>query len=451
MSAKREFFGTDGIRGVAGHYPLTAGFTVNLGVALAELLGKASSGARFLIGMDTRRSGPMLAKAITAGLTSRGADVTLLGVVPTPAVAYLTRELGVTAGIMISASHNPYQDNGIKIFNANGEKLSDEMEAEIEQFILDGTDLTDVTHTDIGIAADDTADTELYFRFLLDNAPFLDGLKVGLDCANGAASELAPRVFKQIGARLDVLSAQPDGVNINDGSGSTHPQLLQQRMKDYDLDVGVTFDGDADRTQLIDRQGRLVTGDHMLGILALARGETEVVATVMTNLGLERFLTDNGVTLHRTVVGDRYVSEELRRRGLKLGGEQSGHLLMLDRAPTGDGILSALQVLSAVRASNMSLEDWMDRIPVYPQLLTNITVPAGSKHAIAEHPDLLAAVADVEQRLGTEGRVNVRPSGTEALVRIMIEGPDTETVQELSDELAASVAASGRVLGAELA
>lgn len=444
MSAKREFFGTDGIRGVAGHHPLTAGFTVNLGVALAELLGRPSSGARFLIGMDTRRSGPMLAKAITAGLTSRGADVVLLGVVPTPAVAYLTRELGVTAGIMISASHNPYQDNGIKIFNSNGEKLSDEVEAGIEQFILGGSELADVTHADIGVATADTDDTELYFRFLLDNAPFLDGLKVGLDCANGAASELAPRVFKQIGARLDVLCAQPDGVNINDGSGSTHPQLLQQRMKEHDLDVGVTFDGDADRTQLIDRQGRLVTGDHMLAILALARGEQEVVATVMSNLGLERFLADNDVKLHRTAVGDRYVSEELRQRNLKLGGEQSGHLLMLDRAPTGDGILSALQVLSAVRASNMSLEEWMDRIPVYPQLLTNITVPAGSKHAIAEHPDLLAAVADVEKRLGDDGRVNVRPSGTEALVRIMIEGPDTETVESLSNELAETVQAASR-------
>lgn len=451
MSPKREFFGTDGIRGVAGQHPLTAGFTVKLGVALAELLGGSAVRGRFLLGMDTRRSGQMLAQAITAGLTARGADVTVLGVIPTPAVAYLTRELGATAGIMISASHNPFQDNGIKIFNSNGEKLSDELEAEIEQFIAGEPELREVTHENIGVVENDSGETEKYFRFLLDNAPFLDGLKVGLDCANGAASELAPRVFKQIGARLEVLSGEPDGININDGCGSTHPELLRQRVMDYALDVGVTFDGDADRTQLIDRKGRLVTGDHMLAILALSRGEQEVVATVMSNLGTEKFLNDNGVTLHRTAVGDRYVSEELRKRGISLGGEQSGHLLMLDRAPTGDGILSALQVLAAVRASDISLEEWMDRIPVYPQLLTNVQVAADSKHAIARHPDLQAAVDSVAERLGRDGRVNVRPSGTEALVRVMIEGPDNETVEALSVELVKAVEAAGQSLGVETA
>src|SRR5690625_2869094 len=246
MSAKREFFGTDGIRGIAGHQPLTAGFTVNLGIALAELLGRPPERTRFLIGMDTRRSGQMLAQAITAGLTSRGADVTLLGVIPTAAVAYLTKELGVTAGIMISASHNPFQDNGIKVFSAGGEKLSDEVEAEIESFIRELPELSDVTHSNIGIATADSEGSERYFRFLLDNAPFLDGLKVGMDCANGAASQLAPRVFKQIGARLDVICAEPDGLNINDGCGSTHPELLQARIRDHDLDVGISFDGDAD-------------------------------------------------------------------------------------------------------------------------------------------------------------------------------------------------------------
>lgn len=447
MNATREYFGTDGIRGTAGHHPLTAGFTVNLGVALAELLGKPPGRARFLLGMDTRRSGAMLAQAITAGLTSRGADVTLLGVVPTPAIAYLTRELKATAGIMISASHNPFQDNGIKIFTAGGEKLSDSLEARIEDFIRELPDLDDVTHTDIGLAVDDGDMTERYFRFLLDNAPFLDGLKVGLDCANGAASTLAPRVFKQIGARLDVVYAEPDGMNINAGCGSTHPQALQERVRQHDLDVGVTFDGDADRTQLIDRRGRLVTGDHMLAILAVTRGEKEVVATVMSNLGLERFLADNGINLHRTAVGDRYVGEELRKRDLSLGGEQSGHLLLLDRAPTGDGILSALQVLAAVRASDVPLEDWMDRIPVYPQLLTNVSVPNGSKDLIAGHEGVLKAVAAAEERLGDDGRVNVRPSGTEPLVRVMVEGPDDQTVQTLTAELVAAVEAAGKAAG----
>lgn len=451
MSTTREYFGTDGIRGVAGQHPLTAGFAVNLGIALAEQLKEAGSKSHFLIGMDTRRSGQMLAQAVTAGITARGGDVTMLGVVPTPAVAFLTRELGATAGIVISASHNPYQDNGIKVFNSEGGKLSDELEGRIEAFISDAAALPDVTHADVGLARDHTHDDERYFKFLLSQAPYLDGMKVGLDCANGAAFEIAPRVFKQIGARLDLMCAEPDGTNINLNCGSTHPELLQARMKQHDLDVGVTFDGDADRTQLIDRQGRLVTGDHMLGILAVTHEVKEVVATVMSNLGLERFLADNGINLIRTSVGDRYVAEELRKRQLFLGGEQSGHMLMLDKSPTGDGILTALQVLAAVRTSGITLEEWMNRIPVYPQLLKNVVVPVGSKQLVAEHEDLLKAVADVEARLGKDGRVNVRPSGTEALVRVMVEGPDTETVNALAEELSDAVEAAGKAVAAELA
>ena len=329
---------------------------------------------------------------------------------------------------MISASHNPFEDNGIKIFTGNGEKLSDSIEAGIEAFIATPPLLPEVTHAEVGVANEYSDADESYFKFLLTNAPYLDGLKVGMDCANGSAFALAPRVFKQIGARLDLICAEPDGLNINLDCGSTHPQLLQQRVRDHDLEVGVTFDGDADRTQLIDRHGRLVTGDHMLGILAVARGEKEIVATVMSNLGLERFLAGEGIKMHRTAVGDRYVSEELRKRSLTLGGEQSGHLRMLDRAPTGDGILSALQVLAAVRTSGSSLEEWMDRIPVYPQLLHNVPVPDGSKQAVAQDPEVLAAVQAASDSLGEAGRVNLRPSGTESLVRVMVEGPDDETV-----------------------
>lgn len=445
MNAQREYFGTDGIRGVAGQHPLTAEFTVRLGTALAELLRPATGRPVFLIGMDTRRSGQMLAQAMTAGLTSRGADVTLLGVIPTPAVAWLTRSLGAAAGIMISASHNPFADNGIKIFTADGGKLSDGLEADIERFMTELPQLADVTHDALGMVRSHDHDDD-YLKFLLANAPYLDGLKVGMDCANGAAFEVAPRVFRQIGARLDVICAEPDGLNINDGCGSTHPELLQQRMREHDLDVGVTFDGDADRTQLIDRHGRLVTGDHMLAILAVARGEKETVATVMSNLGLERFLTDNGIRLHRTAVGDRYVGEELRRRGLSLGGEQSGHLLMLDRAPTGDGILSALQVLAAVRTSGVSLEDWMDRIPVFPQLLRNVAVPVGTKQAVADAPAVVAAVRDAAAKLGDDGRVNLRPSGTESLVRVMVEGPDDATVQDTVTAIVSVVEQASREL-----
>lgn len=436
MNSDRKYFGTDGIRGVAGRPPLTAAFSLRLGAALGELLRPADAQGRFLVGTDTRVSGTMLAQAVMAGLASRGADVLFLGVVPTPAVAYLTRRLGAAAGIVISASHNPYEDNGIKIFGPGGLKLDDSVEAAIEELLGGEGELPEVTHDRVGRVADHTDDGDAYYRFLLEHAPFLDGLKVGMDCANGAASEIAPRVFRQIGARLDLMAAEPDGVNINSGCGSTSPDAIRERVRVHGLDAGVAFDGDADRALLVDSQGRLVTGDHMLGILAVTRGEKEVVATVMTNLGLEQFLDGHGITLHRTAVGDRYVGEELRRRGLTLGGEQSGHMLLLDRAPTGDGILTALQVLAAVRQSGLSLADWVDRIPVFPQRLTNIPVPEGTKHGVAGHEDLLAAVAEVEAKLGKAGRVNVRPSGTEPLVRVMVEAADGEQVDSFSQELA---------------
>ena len=436
MNSERKYFGTDGMRGVAGRHPLTAPFVMQLGAGLAELLRPASGHARFLVGTDTRVSGTMLAQAMLAGLASRGADAVFLGVVPTPAVAYLTGQLDAAAGIVISASHNPYEDNGVKIFGPGGTKLPDSLERQIEGFLDGAAPLNDVTHDAIGRISNHTDDGDTYFRFLLEHAPFLDGLKVGLDCANGAASEVAPRVFRQIGARLDLMGAEPDGVNINDGCGSTHPHRLQERVRTSGLDAGVAFDGDADRAVLVDARGRLVTGDHMLGILAVAREEKEVVATVMTNLGLEKFLAGCGITLHRTDVGDRHVGAELRRRGLTLGGEQSGHMLLLDRAPTGDGILTALQVLTAVRQSGVSLEEWVDRIPVFPQLLTNVAVPDGTRHAVVQHPDLVAAVAAAAERLGDAGRVNVRPSGTEALVRVMVEAEDEDTVGTVSTELA---------------
>ena len=434
--ARRRYFGTDGIRGVAGKTPLTAVFAQRLGAVIVERFGGNSERPTFTIGMDTRRSGPMLAHAMAAGLSSRGGNVVWLGVMPTPGVAYLTRHLGADAGIVISASHNPYLDNGIKLFGSDGHKLSDTEEQALEVLLeLDDADVGEITDDAIGQVWRYRHSDDHYLTHLLANAPYLDGLRVGLDCANGASHAIAPRVFQQIGARLDVLNASPDGSNINVFSGSTHPETIQQRVFDLELDVGITFDGDADRALLVDRKGRLVTGDQILAICAVSRGAQDVVATLMTNLGTERYLRDHGIELHRVQVGDRYVYEELKRRGLYLGGEQSGHMLFLDKATTGDGILTALQVLAAVRKSGKPLEVWMDEIPVYPQQLHNVAVALDNKGAIMDSDELAAAVVAAEGKLGDSGRINVRPSGTEALIRVMVEGEDGTALDRVAHEV----------------
>ncbi len=451
----RRYFGTDGVRGVAGQHPMTAHFALQLGIATAELLKRTAAGRpRVVIGMDTRRSGPMLAQALGAGLTSRGADVTELGVVPTPAVSYLTRKLGADAGVVVSASHNPFDDNGIKVFNARGEKLDDGFEAELEALVArlsagSQPELEPVMGAAIGRSnrlprhGSDLPGSDAYTTHLLANAPYLDGMKVVVDCANGAGHLIAPRVFAKIGARLEVMNAEPDGENINVGCGSTSPSGVVGRVLSGGFDVGVTFDGDADRALLVDRRGRIVTGDHIMAICSVARGEKEIVATHMSNLGMERYLQGQGVSVRRVQVGDRYVYEELKRTGLSLGGEQSGHVLFLDKAPTGDGILTALQLLAAVRQSGRSLEDWMDEIPVFPQELVNVPVPTELKGHVAEAPAVAAAVAAAENRLGESGRVLLRPSGTEPLVRVMVEGPDHAEVSAVANEVAEAVRSVG--------
>jgi phosphoglucosamine mutase len=438
----RIYFGTDGIRGVAGELPLTAAFAFSVGVAAAEVLCReARQSPLVVIGMDTRRSGAMLAHAISAGLTSRGSRVVWLGVMPTPGVSYLTRHLGADAGVVVSASHNPFADNGIKFFSAKGEKLSGALESEIEALLgLEAQNsLTKVSGAAIGSSARYRRDGNDYGKFLLANAPYLDGLRVGLDCANGAACEVAPRIFKRLGARLDIINVKPDGSNINVACGSTHPEAIQKRVLEQGLEVGVTFDGDADRALLVDKKGRLVTGDHMLAILAVSRRETAVVATLMSNLGLERYLAERDTILWRSPVGDRYVHEMLLEKGLALGGEQSGHLLLLDKAPTGDGLLSALQVLAAVRKSGRPLEAWMDEIPSYPQTLVNVRVTPESKRHIAEAAGVKTAVTAAETKLNGEGRINLRPSGTEPLIRIMVEGPEQALIETLAEDVAAAV------------
>jgi phosphoglucosamine mutase len=442
IMSSRRYFGTDGIRGVAGIEPMTAAFAFRVGVAAAETLCRhGSTQPTFVIGMDTRVSGPMLAHAVSAGLLSRGAHVVWLGVLPTPGVSYLTRQQGADAGVMISASHNPFEDNGIKLFNREGEKLSDELEQEIETLLTgEELDLPPVTGTAIGSSRDYVPDGDPYVEFLLSNAPYLDGLRVGLDCANGAAHDIAPRIFSQLGARLDVMHARPDGKNINVACGSTHPQAIQKRVRELGLDVGITFDGDADRALLVDKQGRLVTGDHMLAILAVTRREKTVVATLMSNLGLEHYLEQKGIRLLRTAVGDRYVSERLRQERLTLGGEQSGHMLLLDKAPTGDGLLTALQTLAAVRTSGRPLDVWMDEIPSYPQILVNVEVAPAVKHQLVEMPEVQEALSKAEALLAGSGRINLRPSGTEALVRIMVEGQEDSTIRRIGQDLAAVIA-----------
>jgi len=393
----------------------------------------------------------MLAHAAAAGLTSRGANVTWLGVVPTPGVSFLTKALGADAGLMVSASHNPYHDNGLKLFDGSGSKLSDEAESRIEALLeelsdVDAARLEPVTGTDLGTIANDNhaalgsgSVLDPYLQHLLDNAPYLDGLRVALDGAHGAAYAIAPRLFTRIGSRVDIMNMEPNGLNINVECGSTHPDALARKVVEGGFDVGVTFDGDADRALLIDSRGRLVSGDHIIAITALSRGESEVVATQMSNLGAERFLQGHGVTMHRANVGDRYVFEELRKRQLTLGGEQSGHVLFLDKAPTGDGMLTALMALAAVRKSGKTLDQWVDQIPEYPQVLLNVPVPIGQRDSLASEPAVQAALRTAEAAMGDTGRILLRPSGTEPLVRVMVEGEDSDQVNRVAEQVAQAV------------
>ena len=420
---ERRFFGTDGIRGRAGEPPLTPEFVLRLGQAAGSVLRERLARPTVLIGKDTRESGDLLEAALAAGLLSQGVAVEHLGVLPTPAVAYLTAELEADAGVVISASHNPYQDNGIKFFGPGGTKLSDEAELEIERRLEDAFETRA-----IGTVRNHREAERIYTDRLVHLGPRLDGLRVAMDTANGATYRVAPRVFQRLGAEVFAVFNTPDGRNINKGCGSTHPEVLQRVVREGGFDVGVAFDGDGDRVILVDAKGRIVHGDHVLYINALVRGEPLVVGTVMSNLALERALERQGVVFVRTPVGDRYVYEALRERDGRLGGEQSGHVLFLDRLPTGDGLQTALLTLDAVQRSGRPLEAWVDELALYPQRLVN--VPVRDKKAVMAHPELAAWVAEAERRLG-EGRVNVRPSGTEPLVRIMVEAPDPQRVDEV--------------------
>ena len=439
----KKYFGTDGIRGRVGEYPVTADFMLKLGWAAGRILG-TSSGDRVIIGKDTRISGYMFESALEAGLSAAGVDVRLLGPMPTPAIAYLTRTLHACAGIVISASHNAYADNGIKFFSSGGTKLPDDVEHAIEAE-LDKAMVT-VDSLKLGKAERVSDAAGRYIEFCKSTIPLtlsLRGLKIVVDCANGATYQVAPSVFDELGAEVVAIGVEPDGLNINQDCGSTQPELLQKIVLDQNADLGVALDGDGDRVIMIDHKGNLVDGDELLFIIALSRQlegtlNGGVVGTLMSNLGLEHALLSRDIAFSRAKVGDRYVLELLKQNSSMIGGESSGHIICLDRTTTGDGIVSALQVLAAMVKSGKTLHELKAGMHKYPQRMIN--VPVTKQVDLDSFPAVQDAVRSAEQRLAGRGRVLLRPSGTEPLVRVMVEGEDAEQVNEEADNLASIVA-----------
>ena len=433
-----NWFGTDGVRGVANR-DLTPELAYRLGRVGAYVLTSRQAGSRFVIGKDTRISGDMLEAALMSGILSMGVDVLRLGVVTTPGVAFLTKHLRADAGVMISASHNPVEDNGIKFFGGDGFKLFDDIEAEIERLLETEDELPRPIGAQVGRIYEEPA-VQTYAKFLMSTVcTRFEGLHVVLDCGNGAASQIAPMVFQKLGAKVSVVNNQPDGVNINVGCGSTHPHVVQRAVLATEADLGLSFDGDADRIIAVDSSGQVIDGDYILAICALSlkeRGllkDNLVVSTVMSNLGFIQAMEDNGISVERTAVGDRYVMEAMRNRQAVLGGEQSGHIIFLNHITTGDGILTALQLVNIVMSSKKSLGELRKVMIRYPQLLENVRVT--DKKAWRENEKILAALAAGEATLGKSGRVLVRESGTEPIVRVMVEGPDERILQEVTSSI----------------
>ncbi|MFZ2298441.1 MAG: phosphoglucosamine mutase [Aquabacterium sp.] len=432
----RQYFGTDGIRGTVGQTPITPDFVLRLGHAVGQVLRRTETRPTVLIGKDTRISGYMLESALEAGFASAGVDVLLTGPLPTPGVAYLTRALRQSLGVVISASHNPFHDNGIKFFSANGEKLPDEWELDVEAALAQAPQWVDSRNLGRARRLEDARGRYIEFcKSTFDTSLSLKGLKLVVDGANGAAYQIAPAVLHELGAEVISIGCAPDGLNINDGVGATHPEALVSAVAAHGADYGIALDGDADRLQLVDAQGRLYNGDELLYVLVadrLAQGEKVpgAVGTLMTNMAVELALQSRGVDFVRAKVGDRYVLEELVCRGWHLGGEGSGHLLALDRHTTGDGMVSALQVLQAVVRSGRSLAQWLDGVTLFPQRLINVRLQPGQDWR--NSPRLAAVQKDVDGMLVGQGRVLIRPSGTEPLLRVMVEARD----QVLADQCA---------------
>lgn len=439
----RKYFGTDGIRGTVGEAPITPDFVLKLGWAAGRVLA-ARGGSKILIGKDTRISGYMFESALEAGISAAGVDVRLLGPIPTPGIAYLTRTLHAQAGIVISASHNPYTDNGIKFFGADGRKLNDQIEQDIEHMLDEPISVVGSDRIGKVRRIDDARGR--YIEFVKSTAPGLSlaGLTIVVDTANGAAYHIAPDVLEELGANVLPMANTPDGFNINRGCGSTSPEALQRKVLESGADLGLALDGDADRLIMVDDQGEVVDGDQLLYVIARDRQRNGalhggVVGTLMSNYGLELALEQQGIPFARAKVGDRYVMEQLDSRGWLLGGESSGHLVCLDRTSTGDGMVAALQVLAALSREGRGLRDAVAEAPLVPQTLINVR--GDNRDGFMERPELRQAVSDVEAELAGKGRVLLRPSGTEPLVRVMVEGFDGAQVERLCQRLAEQVQA----------
>jgi phosphoglucosamine mutase len=440
----RKLFGTDGVRGVANLEPMTSEIAMQLGRAAAHIFMRRAGRHQIVIGKDTRISGYMLESALMAGICSMGVDVLLVGPMPTPAIAFLTRSLRADAGVVISASHNPYQDNGIKFFSNNGFKLPDEVEARIEELIVSD----EISHlrptADLIGKAYRIDDAEgRYIEFAKRSLPKeldFQGIKLVVDCANGAAYKLAPTVLRELGATVEVIANKPNGMNINAGCGAVHPELLQEAVRHHKADLGIALDGDADRAVFVCEQGKIVDGDHVMAALALdlhgngILAKQTLVGTVMSNFGLELSMAKAGITLLRTPVGDRYLLERMLAEGYNFGGEQSGHFIFLDHNTTGDGLISALQILSLVKRTKKPLSELAKAMTAVPQVLVNVRVK--QKPSLQSIPNIDQAIQESERRLNGKGRVLVRYSGTEPLLRIMVEGEQPAVVNAVVEDLA---------------
>ena len=451
----RQYFGTDGIRGTVGQAPITPDFALRLGHAVGRVLRRTQPDATVLIGKDTRISGYMLESALESGFNSAGVDVVLLGPVPTPAVAYLTRAQRAELGVVISASHNPYPDNGIKFFSARGTKLPDDWEREVEAVLAEVPQWVSADALGRARRLDDAAGRYIEFcKSTFANDLTLRGLKIVVDAAHGAAYQIAPKVFHELGADVLAIGCAPDGLNINDAVGATHPEALVRAVAEHGADYGVALDGDADRLQVVDAAGRLFNGDELLYVLAIDRLARDaalrgagaarhpalagVVGTLMTNLAVEQALRARGFDFVRAKVGDRYVLEELVQRGWILGGEGSGHLLVLDKHTTGDGLISALQVLQACAQQGRTLAEMLAEVPLFPQVLINVRLQAGADWRA--NTRLAAEQQAVAAELGDSGRLLIRASGTEPLLRVMVEAIDGVQAQRCAERLAAAAA-----------
>lgn len=436
----RKYFGTDGVRGRANIFPMTSDFAMKLGKALAKVYKNGHKKHKIVIGKDTRVSGYMFESAIVSGICSMGVDAVMLGVLPTPAIAFITRSLRADAGVVISASHNPYEDNGIKFFSAEGYKLSDDVELKIERIVDE--EFLDVSSEELGKAY--RIETAIgryveYAKNTFDKNFDLKGLKIVVDCANGAGYKVAPMAISELGADVFVINDRPDGKNINDKCGAVYPEMMASKVKEVGADLGISFDGDADRVIFADEKGEIVDGDFALGICGrMMKNEgvlnkNTIVSTVMSNIGFEMAMRNEGIDIIRSQVGDRYVLEEMVKGGFNLGGEQSGHIIFSDYNTTGDGLISALQLLKVIVKTSRPLSELKSFIKTYPQVLKNTEVP--EKIPLDKLPKTLKAISDIESKLKSAGRVLVRYSGTEKKLRVMLEGEEHKAISMFADEI----------------